>query len=377
MPQRRHVLAGLLVAVSLAAALLLHEVLSTVFLAITVAYVLYPLRRWLGRRGVSPRIAAGTCTVLAFVMVLALVAPIAATLYFYRGDLLAFFQQLPPVIPIEFGEFSYVIDVDARLATVREELGALALDVAQYAPVIALQAFLFTLLLYGLLVWPDRLRSAILRPVPPGYHDVVLRYHERTRSTLYALYVLQAATAVGTFAVAWPLFWLLGYSQAFALAALAGILQFIPVVGPSVLVVGIAVVEAIAGNAQAAFLVAGLGLVLVGFAPDAVIRPRLARLTTGLPASLYFVGFTGGVLTVGVVGVIAGPLVVALLSETIELLSTANSDSWQQRLDEFPDDRPDESLDQPADDRPGDRPATRTDELPDDRPAERPTDRSN
>jgi predicted PurR-regulated permease PerM len=55
--------------------------------------------------------------------------------------------------------------------------------------------------------------------------------------------------------------------------------------------------------------------------PDALIRPRLAALTTGMPASLYFIGFTGGVLSVGVVGVIAGPLVIALLAETVQLLS--------------------------------------------------------
>jgi len=330
--QRRYMLAALLVTVSLLAALLLHRVLATAFFAVTVAYVLYPLRQWLGRRGLPPRIAAGVCTALAMLVVFALVTPLAAALYLRRGDLFAFFRQLPPEIALEAGEFAFTIDVYEGLATARDELTAFAVDLATAAPVIALQAFLFVLLLYGLLVWPDRLRGAVLRPVPRGYHDVVIRYHERTRATLYALYVLQAATALGTFAVAWLLFAALGYPQAFTLAALAGLLQFIPVLGPSVLVVGLAAVEFVADEVTRAVLVAVLGLVLVGFAPDALIRPRLARLTTGMPASLYFVGFVGGVLTVGVVGVIAGPLVVALVSETVDLLASANH-AHQQRLD--------------------------------------------
>jgi predicted PurR-regulated permease PerM len=47
----------------------------------------------------------------------------------------------------------------------------------------------------------------------------------------------------------------------------------------------------------------------------------LASSQARLPASLYFVGFTGGVLTVGVIGIIAGPLAVAVLVEVIDLLS--------------------------------------------------------
>jgi len=331
-PQRRYVLAGMLVAVGLVAAILLRRVLATAFFAITVAYVLYPLRQWLGRRGLPARLAAGVCTAVALLVAVALVAPLAAALYFRRGDLFEFFRQLPPTIPLEAGGFATEIDVYAGLATARDELTDFAVDLATAAPVIALQAFLFVLLLYGLLVWPERLRVAFLRPVPPSYHDVVIQFHERTRETLYALYVLQAATALGTFAVGWAVFAGLGYPQAFTLAALAGLLQFIPVIGPSVLVLGLVGVEVVANDVTGAVLVAVLGLVFVGFAPDALIRPRLARLTTGMPASLYFVGFVGGVLTVGVVGVIAGPLVVAFVAETVELLSTANH-THQQRLD--------------------------------------------
>jgi predicted ATP-dependent serine protease len=55
--------------------------------------------------------------------------------------------------------------------------------------------------------------------------------------------------------------------------------------------------------------------VIIGLVPDLVVRPQLASRQAKLPVSLYFVG---GVLTVGV---IAGPLVVALLIETVQLLA--------------------------------------------------------
>jgi predicted PurR-regulated permease PerM len=64
-----------------------------------------------------------------------------------------------------------------------------------------------------------------------------------------------------------------------------------------------------------------LGLVLVGFLPDAVIRTKLAGRTADLPASLHFVGFVGGVLTLGLIGFIAGPLLV----ESLVLLSEGHT----------------------------------------------------
>ncbi|MEF8782702.1 MAG: hypothetical protein V5A39_06890 [Haloarculaceae archaeon] len=49
------------------------------------------------------------------------------------------------------------------------------------------------------------------------------------------------------------------------------------------------------------------------------------------PIRQFLVGFTGGVLSVGLVGLIAGPVVVALLVEAVSLLS-AEDDTRQQKL---------------------------------------------
>jgi len=175
---------------------------------------------------------------------------------------------------------------------------------------------------FALLVGQNRTREALLAPVPPGYRDVVTAFHERTRETLFAIYVLQVGTAAGTFLVALPLFALLGYQFSVTLALLAGLLQVVPIVGPSVLVALLALQELSVGNPTAAVLVAVVGSIFVGWLPDALVRPRLARETANLPGSLYFVGFTGGLLSVGAVGFIAGPLVVALLVEAADLLSS-------------------------------------------------------
>ena len=331
--QRKYVLAGLLASLSLLAVFVLRGVIGTVFVAITVAYVLYPLERWLRRRrGVGPRIAAGICTIVAFLAVLAIVTPLAVALYLRRDALFDFLGNLPAELVVEFADLQYTVDVDAILNIASQLATTVAGDVAQALPQIALQLFLFALVVYGLLLKPTKVRAAVLRPAPNGYHDILLALHRRTRDTLYGLYVLQAATALGTFSVGWVVFALLGYEPAFVLAALSGILQFIPILGPSLLVVGLGAFALVQGQVGLAIAVTVVGLVVIGFLPDAVIRPRLAAWTTGMPATLYFIGFVGGVLSVGVVGVIAGPLIVALVAETVDILSP-NGTPVQQQLD--------------------------------------------
>ena len=319
--QRTYVVAGLLVGLTLLTTVLLSSVLSTIFFAVTVAYVLFPLSEWFVDNGLSKRLAAAVTTVIAFVGGSLILVPPVLVLYLRRRDLFTFFQQLPADIPLAVGEFSYTIDVQARLVSVRQLLASVAVDFAGQTPILALKVVLFSILVYAMLWRPGAPRKTVYRTIPKQYHDIVDRFHERMRGTLYAIYVLQAATAFGTFLVAWGLFAALGYRGAFALAVVAGILQFIPVVGPSVVVVVIAAADIVAGDTVGAAVVLVLGLVLVGFLPDALIRPRLARYTTGMPASLYFVGFTGGVLSLGLVGFIAGPVVVALLLEALQLLS--------------------------------------------------------
>lgn len=87
------------------------------------------------------------------------------------------------------------------------------------------------------------------------------------------------------------------------------------------LVVALAVGDLLVEETGRAIAVLVLGLVLVSFVPDAVIRTQLADWTGRISPGLYFVGFVGGILTLGAVGLIVGPLVVSLLLEVIDMLS--------------------------------------------------------
>lgn len=325
------VLAVLTLVLALVTAGALASVLGTVFLAITVAYVLYPLRERLVALGLPRRVAVAAVAGGALLAVVAAVLPVGFVLYRRRTELFDVLGRIPDSVTLAAGEFEYVVDTAPVIASAETTLRTIAVETARAIPVLTLKLVVFALLVYGLLFRPDAARDAADRFVPGPYHGVVRALHERTRATLYAIYGLQAATAVGTFAIALVVFSVLGYRSAVALAVAAGVLQFVPVVGPSIIVVVLAAGDFIAGLTGRAVAVLVLGLVLVGFLPDAVIRTKLAGWAAELPVSLYFIGFVGGVLTLGPIGFIAGPLLVALLVESVTLLS-ADARTEQTRL---------------------------------------------
>lgn len=319
--RQRLVLLGLLLFFIILTAAILWEVLEVVFFAVTIAYVLYPVRKRLVNRGISVRIASAISTLIAFTVVIFLLAPIVWTLFRRRHDLISIFMALPAELEFEF--FGYVVDIDVEAIVVATNifLRNIAISLAADAFVIILQLFLFIFLLYGILLQPDAVGRAAFEIVPSAYHDVIKRLNKRVTSTLYALYVVQAATAVITFPFALIIFSILGYESVFVLSVVAAILQFIPIVGPSFLAAGLAGHDLMMGMQSRAVAIIILGPIVLGLLPDILVRPKMASRQAKLPASLYFVGFVGGVLTVGVIGIIAGPLVVALLVEVVKLLS--------------------------------------------------------
>ncbi|AZH24057.1 AI-2E family transporter [Haloplanus aerogenes] len=318
---RRYVLGGIFGLLALGAAVMLADILATVFFAVTVAYLLSPLREELTRRGLSAWQASLGTTATGVLAVVALALPLVVVVAGRLDAVISFLLSLPPTLTVDIYGLSATITLaDARAVAVAYGR-QLARSFATVVPVLALKLTVFVMVVFALLSHTAETHRALIALVPPSYRDVVRALSRRTRATLFAIYVLQAATAAGTFVVALVLFFLLGYPYFLTLAVLSAILQFLPVVGPSLLIGLLAVAHLVVGDPARAALVFVLGGILVAWLPDVVIRPRLARETADLPGSLYFVGFVGGLLTLGPVGVIAGPLAVALVIEMADLLS--------------------------------------------------------
>ncbi|GAB7019068.1 AI-2E family transporter [Halostagnicola bangensis] len=317
---RRLVIAGIVAILGVLTGAILLDVLGTILFALTVAYVLIPVHGWLIRRGLTDRMAAIAATTLGFVTVLAVFSPIFLTLYLRLEELEALVRSLPSEIVIDVYDQTYTLEAGEVQSFALSWLSDVAIAFASDLPVLAIKFALFVILLFALLRKGDAAGRAAIAPVPHGYRDIVYALAQRARETLYAIYVLQLATSVATLLIGYPLFWALGYDMAFTLAMIAAILQFVPIIGPSLLIAPIAIYHVAVGELVAGILVGVLGVALIAWFPDVGVRPYFSRRSANLPGSLYFVGFTGGLFTLGPIGIVVGPLIVAVFVEAVDLL---------------------------------------------------------
>ncbi len=168
----------------------------------------------------------------------------------------------------------------------------------------------FTLTLTeGLKVWDSILHSLTERE---GYYAKTIG--TVISDTSYAVYVVHITIAIITGIIAFPFFWFLGYGHVVFFASLSGALKLIPVIGPSFLMLIIAIFAFMHGDYTTVLIIVVIGYPVICAMPDLVIRPFLTGRRTRIHPALMWIGFFGGIMTLGISGFIIGPIAIALLN---------------------------------------------------------------
>ena len=108
------------------------------------------------------------------------------------------------------------------------------------------------------------------------------------------------------------LFAAVGIPSAVLLGALAAILALIPLGAPALLAL-IGLLFSVQGDTMTGLYIFLFGNAVV-MAADYVVRPWLIQGSTEMPFLAVLFGFLGGIISMGVVGLIIGPVILALLS---------------------------------------------------------------
>lgn len=180
-----------------------------------------------------------------------------------------------------------------------------------------LNAFLFFLCLYYLLVDRDKLYDEILRlsPLRDSMDDKIFRRVVSTvRSVVFG--VLLLAIIQGFFAgLGMTIF---GVPGALIWGALTIVSAMVPLVGTAVVLVPAILFLFFTGSTGAAIGLLIWSLIFVSLA-DNILGPYLISGTTHMHAFLVLLSVLGGLSAFGAIGAIAGPTILAALLAVIEL----------------------------------------------------------
>jgi predicted PurR-regulated permease PerM len=139
-------------------------------------------------------------------------------------------------------------------------------------------------------------------------------------STMYAIYIVSVEVAIVSFILAVLLYYILGYPGYLVLAIWTGLSMFIPIVGPLVVMVYFILYNLATGNIPGVFIALFIIYPILLWLPGSYIRPRLMGKRVSIHPVLMMIGIIGGISIMGIIGLILGPLFIALLVSSYRIL---------------------------------------------------------
>jgi predicted PurR-regulated permease PerM len=168
-------------------------------------------------------------------------------------------------------------------------------------------------------------------------HDIVARTKAVVGATVYGVLVIAAIQgALGCF-----IFWALGLPSPLLWGVVMFFLSMIPMAGAFLVWAPTAAYLAITGDWTHAVVLTAWGVLVVG-SIDNVLSPRLVGKRTSMHELLIFFAVLGGIDVFGVIGVVLGPVVVAVTLALLEMIRQANRPPSETRGEETLLDRQEE-----------------------------------
>jgi predicted PurR-regulated permease PerM len=160
-------------------------------------------------------------------------------------------------------------------------------------------------------------------------HAIVQRTREVVGATVYGVLVIAAIQgSLGMF-----IFWALGLPSPLLWGVVMFFLSMIPMAGSFLVWVPAAIFLAATGAYTRAVVLVVWGLVVIG-SIDNFLSPRLVGSRTRLHELLVFFSVLGGLQVFGVLGVVLGPVVVAITLALVEMVRQANRPPADTRHEE-------------------------------------------
>jgi predicted PurR-regulated permease PerM len=318
--------------------LMLQPFANVLLWAGVLAIVFYPMHRRILERTGRPTPAAAISTLLVVVLILIPITFISVAVVRELGGatthLQAGVERLSQVtVPMaswipERLRGRMAFDRDATWAFIAERMQSWGAVVASSTLMVVggavgalVQIVIVVFTLFYLFRDGDRLRLTVYELMPlerSQMHEIATRTQEVIAATIYGVLVIAAVQGtLGTL-----IFWLLGLPSPLLWGVIMFFLAMIPMAGTFLVWAPAAVYLLLTGAFVRAAILVGWGLMVIGTI-DNFLSPRLVGHRARLHELLIFFGVLGGLQVFGVLGLVLGPVVVAVTLALIEMAHAA------------------------------------------------------
>lgn len=306
--------------------LLLKPILLAILFSVFLAFVLTPLYDFINRKIKIPNLSALIiCVVLIVLMILPIIffTPILiqqSVKIYTAAQQLDFITPFKKIFPSLFVSEEFSIGLANTIHTfVVNTTNSLLNSVSQILldlPTILLQLTIIFFTLFYVLRDKKGIVDYVMSILPfsPEIETKLIKAtKDVTFSVLYGMIIIGVLqgiiVSIGFFAF--------GVPNALLLTIFAVVAGILPIIGPAIIWVPVMIYLLVAGNT-----VAAVGMIVFGLLshiPDYLVRPLYLSKRTNLSPVIALIGMIGGIFTLGVLGVVLGPLILSYLLIVMDL----------------------------------------------------------
>src|SRR3989338_2061116 len=160
----------------------------------------------------------------------------------------------------------------------------------------------------------DKIENGVKKLAGRGdkkFNRVVHNIVQRVDGILYFMFVGSGITAIIVGVVVTLTLWLMNIPYAALIGILSAIIQFLPLIGPPVVLLPIVVFFWATGSLANAAIMLAVTIIL-STVPDTYLKPKIISYKTTLHPFFVIIAFLGGTLLFGLRGFVLGPIITAL-----------------------------------------------------------------
>jgi predicted PurR-regulated permease PerM len=319
--------------------LMLQPFVNVLLWASVLVVVFYPMHRRIRARLQSATAAAAVSTLLVLVLILvpvtlltiAVVHELSGAAAKLQGDTQLFSNGGTPLLGWLLDRVGQYVDVDREAARkfVAERMQLWGAMLASSTLVVVggvvgavVQTALVVFSMFYLFRDGERLRHALYDMLPLERiqeQEITVRTRDVVAATIYGVLVISAIQGtLGTL-----IFWFLGLPSPLLWGVVMFFLSMIPMAGSFLVWVPAALYLALTGEYTKAAILVGWGILVIG-SIDNFLSPKLVGHRTRLHELLIFFAVLGGLEVFGVLGLVLGPVVVAITLALIAMVQQAH-----------------------------------------------------
>ncbi|HKY62162.1 MAG TPA: AI-2E family transporter [bacterium] len=341
----------LLVAMLAIGAYLLWPFVQTLLMSGILAVLFYPLHnkilRWLkGRQNLAALASVFAVILFIFIPIAVLLMLVTTQLASLVASsnieisqstfsgLLASVQQKAA---FWVAKFEYVSGLDFDLVPwIQRGVTRIAQTLAQYSPAVLagtanvfLHLFIMVIVMYYFFRDGSNFFDLLIKlsPVKDQYER---RLAKEIRDTINGVFYGNFMTGLVQAILSTFGYYFAGIPAYFVWGVITFFMSFLPMLGTGIVIIPLIIALLVQGKIQGAVILGVFGIV-IGMA-DNVLRPMLTR--SNMHPLILFLSFFGGLAVFGPIGILVGPMVMAMLTATVRIYSkdfTAYGESKLER----------------------------------------------